>query len=55
MICNKTKMNTKELSIYIRKNQNVQVYYASTGKYKIIFIDLQYIYIYIILLAMKNK
>lgn len=46
-------MNTKELSIYIRKNQNVQVYYASTGKYKIIFIDLQYIYI--ILLAMKNK
>lgn len=53
MICNKTKMNTKELSIYIRKNQNVQVYYASTGKYKIIFIDLQYIYI--ILLAMKNK
>lgn len=46
-------MNTKELSIYIRKNQNVQVYYASIGKYKIIFIDLQYIYI--ILLAMKNK
>lgn len=53
MICNKTKMNTKELSIYIRKNQNVQVYYVSIGKYKIIFIDLQYIYI--ILLAMKNK